>query len=45
MMTFRRKDPLNPDKESTLSLDLMPVLIFALGYVLTRRLAASLGDL
>ena len=38
MISYKRSNVLQPEKESTVQVNLMPVLVFALGYFLTRAL-------
>ncbi|ULH15585.1 hypothetical protein MF271_02740 [Deinococcus sp. KNUC1210] len=42
MINYRRTDALHPEKETALSLNLLPLLVFALGYLLTRSVIASI---
>ncbi len=41
MISFKRSNPLQPEKESVVQINLMPLLVFALGFVLTRTLLNS----
>ncbi len=38
MISYKRSNPLQPEKESVVQINLMPLLVFALGFVLTRSL-------
>ncbi|WP_425147881.1 hypothetical protein [Deinococcus sp.] len=42
MISFKRTDALHPEKESVFSLNLVPLLVFVLGYALTRSLFGHL---
>ena len=42
MISFKRSNPLQPEKESVVQINLMPLLVFALGFVLTRTLLNSI---
>ena len=44
MLSFKRHDALHPDKESVLSLNLLPLLVFGLGFLLTRTLIGALPE-
>ena len=41
MISYKRSNPLQPEKESVVQINLMPLLVFALGFVLTRTLLNS----
>ncbi|WP_424949593.1 hypothetical protein [Deinococcus sp.] len=41
MISYKRSNPLQPEKESVVSLDLTPILVFVLGFVLARALLNS----
>lgn len=38
MISFKRSNPLQPEKESTVQLDLTPLLFFVVGYAAVRSL-------
>jgi len=38
MIRFQRHDALHPEKETTVALDLLPLLVFAVGYFIARSL-------
>lgn len=38
MISYKRSNALQPEKESVVQVDLMPVLVFALGFLLVRSL-------
>ena len=41
MISYKRSNLLQPEKESVMQINLMPLLVFALGFVLTRTLLNS----
>ena len=41
MISYKRSNLLQPEKESVVQINLMPLLVFALGFVLTRTLLNS----
>lgn len=41
MISYKRSNPLQPEKESVVQINLMPLLVFALGFLLTRTLLNS----
>jgi hypothetical protein len=41
MISYKRSNALQPEKESQVQVDLIPLLVFALGYFLTRTLLHS----
>ena len=43
MIKFNKHDALQPEKESTLALDLTPLLVFFIGYLLGRSLLGGLA--
>lgn len=44
MIRFQRHDALHPEKETTVALDLLPLLVFAVGYLIARSLLGALPD-
>lgn len=44
MIRFQKQDALHPEKESTIALDLLPLLVFAVGYFVTRNLLDALAE-
>lgn len=42
MINYRRRNALQPEKESEVQINLMPVLVFVVGYVVARALLGSL---
>lgn len=44
MIRFQRHDALHPEKETTVALDLLPLLVFAIGYFIAHRLLGALPD-
>lgn len=42
MIRFQKQDALHPEKEATVVLDLLPLLVFAVGYFITRSLLGAL---
>ncbi|GAA3999751.1 hypothetical protein GCM10022631_08370 [Deinococcus rubellus] len=44
MIRFQRHDALHPEKETTVDLNLLPLLVFAVGYFITRSLLGALPD-
>ena len=43
MIRFQRHDALHPEKETSVALDLTPLLVFAVGYFITRSVLAALA--
>lgn len=41
MISYKRSNALQPEKESVVQINLMPLLVFALGFVLTRSLLST----
>ncbi|GGJ71806.1 hypothetical protein [Deinococcus aquiradiocola] len=44
MISYKRSNALQPEKESVVQFDLMPILVFALGFVLVRSLLHSVRE-
>lgn len=44
MISYKRSNALQPEKESQVQFDLTPLLVFALGYFLTKTLLNSAGN-
>ena len=44
MLRFQRHDALHPEKETTVALDLLPLLVFAVGYFVVRSLLGALPE-
>ncbi|WP_202630419.1 hypothetical protein [Deinococcus alpinitundrae] len=44
MIRFQRHDALHPEKETTVALDLLPLLVFAVGYFIARSLLGTLPE-
>ena len=40
MISYKKTDALHPEKESVFGLNLLPLLVFVLGYLLTRSVIA-----
>lgn len=41
MISYRRHNVLQPEKESVVQFDLMPILVFVLGFLLGRSLLSA----
>lgn len=41
MISYKRSNALQPEKESVLSFNLMPLLVFVLGFVVARSLLST----
>ncbi|MFC4456265.1 hypothetical protein [Deinococcus sonorensis] len=41
MITFRKSNALEPEKERSVQIDLVPLLLFGLGFLLTRTLIST----
>ena len=44
MISYKRSNALQPEKESQVQVNLIPLLVFALGYFLTKTLLNSAGN-
>lgn len=42
MISYKKTDALHPEKESVFGLNLLPLLIFLLGYLLTRSVIGNI---
>jgi len=44
MISYKRSNALQPEKESVLSVNLMPLLVFVLGFLIARSLLGAVKD-